>query len=138
MCDTIAEWNAAWLKFLAGEIDGISMDVSIADEYKGSERAYFTPNDFVASMQLQSNVEQLKARESDGINKSILGYADFRKALSLALDRADFATKTTTSSLAGFGLFNSMHMLLIPAITEVLRKRQTLSLVTIWKRPENF
>lgn len=109
VCDTIAEWNAAWLKFLAGEIDGISIDASIADEYKGSERAYFTPNDFVASMQLQSNVEQLKARESDGINKSILGYADFRKALSLALDRADFATKTTTSSLAGFGLFNSMH-----------------------------
>ena len=109
VCDTIAEWNAAWLKFLAGELDGIGIDISIADEYKGSERAYFTPSDFVASMQLQSNVEQLKARESDGINKSLLGYADFRKALSLALDRNDFATKTTTSSLAGFGLFNSMH-----------------------------
>ena len=109
VCDTIEEWNAAWLKFLAGEIDGIGIDVSVADDYKGSDRAYFTPDDFVASLQLQSNVEQLKARESDGVNKSLLGYTDFRKALSLSINRNDFATKTTTSSLEGFGLFNSMH-----------------------------
>ena len=109
ICYTIAEWNAAWLRFLAGEIDGIGIDVSVADEYKGSDRAYFTPDDFVGSLQLQSNVEQLKARESDGINKSLLGYVDFRKALSLSINRADFATKTTTASLQGFGLFNTMH-----------------------------
>jgi len=109
VCDTIKEWNAAWLKFLAGEIDGIGIDISVADDYKGSDRAYFTPDDFVASMQLQSDKEQLKARETDGVNKTILSYVDFRKALSLGVNRADFATQTTTSSLAGFGLFNSMH-----------------------------
>ena len=109
VCDTIKEWSAAWLKFLAGEIDGIGIDVSVADEYKTSERAYFTPDDFVASLQLQSNVEQLKARQTEGVNKSILGYTDFRKALSLSINRADFAMKTTTSSLQGFGLYNSMH-----------------------------
>ena len=109
VCDTIDEWNAAWLKFLAGEIDGIGIDVSIADDYKGSDRAYFTPDDYVQSLQLQSSVEQLKAREEKGINKSILAYKDFRMALSLGINRADFATKTTTSSKEGFGLFNSMH-----------------------------
>jgi len=109
VCDTIAEWNTAWLAFLAGNIDGIGIDVSVADDYKGSDRAYYTPDDFVAALQLQSSVEQLKARESDGVNKSILGYTDFRKALSLSINRNDFATKTTTSSLEGFGLFNSMH-----------------------------
>ncbi len=109
VCDTIKEWNAAWLKFQAGEIDGIGIDVTIADEYKTSSRAYFTPDDFVASLQLQSNAEQLKAREEAGINKTILADADFRKALSLSIDRADFASKTTTSSMAGFGLYNSMH-----------------------------
>ena len=109
VCDTIAEWNTAWLAFQAGKIDGIGIDVTIADEYKGSDRAYFTPDDFVASLQLQSSVDALKAREEEGINKSIMGYTDFRKALSLAINRADFATQTTTSSKAGFGLFNSMH-----------------------------
>ena len=109
VCDTIAEWNTAWLAFLAGNIDGIGIDVSVADDYKGSDRAYYTPDDFVAALQLQSSVEQLKARETEGVNKSILGYVDFRKALSLSINRNDFATKTTTSSLEGFGLFNSMH-----------------------------
>lgn len=109
VCETIKEWNSAWVKFLAGEIDGIGIDVSVADAYKGSEQAYFTPSDFVDSLQLQSSKDGLKDREKDGVNKTILTYADFRKALSLAIDRAGFATETTTSSLAGFGLFNSMH-----------------------------
>ncbi len=109
VCDIVDDWQAAWVKFKAGEVDGIGIDVSIADEYKNSERAYFTPSDFVGSLQLQSDVAQLKARESDGINKSIMGYVDFRKALSLSINRADFTQKCTTASKAGFGLFNSMH-----------------------------
>ncbi len=109
VCDTIKEWNSAWLKFLAGEIDSIGIDVSVADEYKGSERAYFTPDDYVGSLQLQSNAQQLKARESEGINKTILTYEDFRKALSLSINRADYSATCTTSSLQGFGLFNQCH-----------------------------
>ena len=105
----VKDWNSAWLMFLAGEVDGISIDVSIADDYKSSERAYFTPSDFVGSLQLQSNVTELKNRESEGINKSIMGYVDFRKALSLGINRADYNTQCTTASKAGFGLFNSMH-----------------------------
>ena len=111
VCDTIKEWSSAWAKFLAGEIDGIGIDVTVADDYKGSDRAYFTPDDYVASLQLQSSKEQLKAREEAGKNKTLLAYDDFRKALSLSINRADFANKTTTSSLAGYGLFNSMHYL---------------------------
>ncbi len=105
----VKDWNSAWLMFQAGEVDGIGIDVSIADDYKGSERAYFTPDDYVDSMQLQSNAEQLKARESEGINKTMLTYVDFRKALSLAVNRADYTTQCTTSNKPGFGLFNSMH-----------------------------
>ena len=109
VCDTIKDFNAQFAAFLAGNVDGIGIDVTIADEYKSSERAYFTPDDFVASLQLQSNAAALKSRESAGVDKEILADVNFRKALSLAIDRADFAFKTTTSSLAGFGLFNSMH-----------------------------
>lgn len=109
VCDTVKEWNTAWTLFQAGKIDGIGIDVTIADDYKGSDRAYFTPDDYVASLQLQSSIDALKARESDGINKSILGYNEFRRALSLAINRTEFATTTTTSSKAGYGLFNSMH-----------------------------
>ncbi len=109
ICDTIEEWQTAWTKFLAGELDGIGIDVTIADQYKHSDRAYFTPDDYVNSLQLQSDAEALKERETDGKNKTLLTYQDFRKALSLAINRAEFNSQTTTSSLAGFGLFNSMH-----------------------------
>lgn len=105
----VEEWNSAWLMFLAGEVDGISIDVSIADDYKGSERTYFTPSSFISSVQIQSDAEQLKARETDGYNKTILTYKDFRKAMSLAINRTEYTTKCTTASKAGFGIFNSMH-----------------------------
>ena len=108
-CETIKEWNTAWLKFQAGEIDTIGIDVSIAADYKTSSQAIFTPDDFVASLQLQSNVTALEGRQEDGVNKTILSYPEFREALSVSINRAAFAQATTTSSLAGFGLFNSMH-----------------------------
>ncbi len=109
VCETINEYNTAWMKFLKGDLNGIGIDVSIADEYKGSAQAYFTPDDYVGSLQLQSSAEALKSRESEGVNKTILTYADFRKALSLGIDRDTYAKKTTTSSLKGLGIFNSMH-----------------------------
>ena len=109
VCETIEEWNTAWLKFKQGGLNGIGIDVSIADEYKNSDQAYFTPDDFVSSLQLQSSYDALKEREEDNVNKTILSYTEFRKALSLGIDRDTYAKATTTSSLAGFGLFNSMH-----------------------------
>jgi len=113
VCETIKEWNTAWLKFLAGEVDGIGIDVSIAQDYKNSEYAYFTPDDYVGSLQLQSNTDMLKTNETENnqvnIDKEILGLVDFRKALSLSIDRADYSAKCTTASKQGFGLFNSMH-----------------------------
>ncbi len=108
-CETIGEWNTAWLKFLSGEIEGIGIDVSVAPDYKNSSRAYYTPDDYVGSMQLQSSKEALENRETEGVNKTILTYADFRKAISLAVNRAEYNDKCTTASLAGFGLYNSMH-----------------------------
>ena len=109
VCDTISEWNSAWIGFKAGEIDGIGIDVSIAQDYKGSKRAYFTPDDFVGALQLQSDRKALEKRQTEGVNKLILANVKFRQALSLSIDRAEYNRKCTTSSLAGFGLFNSMH-----------------------------
>lgn len=110
-CETIGEWNTAWLKFQAGEIEGIGIDVSIAADYKNSDRAYYTPSDFVGSMQLQSSFDALKERQEkeDNVNKTILANINFRKAISLAINRKDYNNQCTTASLPGFGLYNSMH-----------------------------
>ena len=109
LCETITEYNTAFMKFLKGDLSGIGIDVSVATDYKNSEQAYFTPDDYVGSLQLQSSAEGLRNRESEGINKTILLQEDFRKALSLGLNRDAYAKATTTASLKGLGLFNSMH-----------------------------
>ena len=109
VCETIAEYNTAFMKFLKGDLNGIGIDVSVATDYKNSEQAYFTPDDYVGSLQLQSSPEGLRNRESEGINKTILLQEDFRKALSLGLNRDAYNKATTTASLKGLGLFNSMH-----------------------------
>lgn len=108
-CRTVAEWNTAWQMFQNGLLDSIGMDVTIANDYRNASRTLFTPSDFVSSLQLQSNNEALKNRETSGVDKEMLTYTNFRKALSLAIDRADYAATTTTASQEGFGLFNSMH-----------------------------
>ena len=109
VCDQVADWNTAWLKFQKGEVDSIGIDVSISADYKNSSQAIFTPDDFVGSLQLQSSADALKSREEAGKNKMLLTYPEFRKALSLAINRTAYTQACTTASKAGYGLFNSMH-----------------------------
>ncbi|MBQ9107239.1 MAG: hypothetical protein IJY49_00185 [Clostridia bacterium] len=105
-CSLMEEWDTAWMAFQKGDLAGIGMDVKIADEYKTSARAYFTPDDYVNTVQIQTSIA---AEPDDGIAKEILLNTKFRKALSLAIDRVEYAKQCTTSSLAGFGIYNSMH-----------------------------
>ena len=109
ICDIIPQWNTAFLAFKQGDIQSIGIDVSVSQDYKNSSRAVFTASDFVGSLQLQSSADALKERSNKDHNKMLLTYADFRQAISLGIDRADYTNKCTTSSLAGFGIFNSMH-----------------------------
>lgn len=112
VCRTIPEWSTAWQAFQLGEIDEIGIDPSVAATYRTSSQAVFTPSDLVASVHLQSSREALEEQQTKAgpnINKTILMQEDFRKALSLAIDRAAYAQAATTSSLAGLGYFNSCH-----------------------------
>ena len=113
VCDIIAEYETAFQMFEKGDIDSIGLDASKAPDYKNSERAVFTASDFVGSLQLQSLASSLAERSHTSdhptYNKMLLTYVDFRKAISLAINRADYTNKCTTASLAGFGIFNSMH-----------------------------
>lgn len=125
VCDTVKSWNTAWQMFQKGGIDGIGIDVTIADDYKDSSRAYFTPDDFIQSMHLQSQSAALKNYKVPGVDDGddtngdetatsnrdnrLLANVKFRQAVSLAIDRDDYAATCTTSSLKGLGYFNTMH-----------------------------
>ena len=109
ICDIIPEYKTALLAFKSGDIQSIGIDVSVAQDYKNSERALFTPSSYVGSLHLQSDAEALDKRSTPEANKKLLKYKDFRQAISLAIDRVAYNNTCTTSSLAGYGIFNSMH-----------------------------
>lgn len=101
----IPEWDTAWMSFRLGEYDSVSMDVKIANEYRTSRQAYFTPDTATFDLNLQSYaISHSKER-----NNLLLNYEDFRKAISLALNRDDYCAKNSPSSQAALGLLNSMY-----------------------------
>lgn len=101
----IPEWDTAWLSFQNGDLDSISMDVKIASDYRTSRQAFFTPDTATGCLNLQS----LAISHTDKRNNLLLNYADFRKAISLALNRDDYCAKNRPSSQAALGLLNSMY-----------------------------
>lgn len=103
--EKIEEWDTAWLAFQKGNLDGIGMDVKIAADYRTSKRAYFTPETYTFDLNIQSNATS----KSDNRNNLLLNYPDFRKAISLSLDRDDYCAKNNPSSQAALGLLNSMY-----------------------------
>jgi len=105
VCDKVSEWSTAWQMFQKGEIDGVGMDVTIAEEYRNSSRAYFTPETYTYCLNLQSRANKTE----DGKTNKLLNYESFRKAISLMLDRDDYCAKNNPSSLAALGLLNNMY-----------------------------
>lgn len=103
--EKIEEWDTAWLAFQKGNLDGIGMNVKIAADYRTSKRAYFTPETYTFDLNIQSNATS----RTDKRNNLLLNYADFRKAISLSLDRDDYCAKNNPSSQAALGLLNSMY-----------------------------
>lgn len=103
--EKVEEWDTAWMMFQKGQIDGISMDVKIAGDYRNSSQAYFTPETYTFDLNLQSRANT----RSDTRNNLLLNYSDFRKAISLSLDRDDYCAKNSPSSQAALGLLNNMY-----------------------------
>ena len=103
----VTEWSTAWQMFQKGEVDGVGMDVSIAAQYRNSRQAYFTPDTYTFSLNLQSRANRTDT-EKNSTNK-LLNYESFRKAISLMIDRDDYCAKNSPSSLAALGLLNSMY-----------------------------
>ncbi len=108
VCDCIS-WDEAWERFQRGEIESINADPNFMGEYGDSERLYNIPDDLVSSLHFQSDINGLRSRETYGVNKTILTDVNFRRALSLSIDRADLMEQTRSFGVAGYGIFGPMH-----------------------------
>lgn len=90
VCKVVEDPATQELLFLQGELDSLSLNAENLSKYQGSDYLVYQSSPYVYYFNVNNDEELLKAREEDGINKTILTYPDFRKGLSLSLDRSKF------------------------------------------------
>ena len=108
--DVIANQATALNEFLLGNIDSVSLTSADMATYKSGSTVVYTPSSNTWKLTFNSDYEALKKREVAGVNKTLLSYSDFRKALSLSVNKADFVAKNFPASVPAFGLINYMYV----------------------------
>lgn len=74
------------------------------------EGAYAIPETYTSKLTFNTSLAALSRRESDNVNKTILYYKDFRRAISLAIDRQAFVDTCVPTAQPTLGLLNSTFL----------------------------
>lgn len=88
---------AVYQSFLKGDLDGYALRGEDMDTLGTSSRLMYTPQSYTTKLTVNSVFEKLKAiQDADNLgNHTILSNINFRKALSLGLDRKTLVQKNT-------------------------------------------
>ena len=76
-----------------GKADSLALDANLLKTYQGSDYVVYTSNPYIYFLNINNDEELLTEREEAGVNKTILTYADFRKGISLAMNRMEFVAQ---------------------------------------------
>lgn len=106
----ITNHNTALNEFMAGRLDDIDLTVNDMGTYGSSKRKMTTPESYTQKISFNSSWTKLKARQGINENKTILSNKDFRKGLSLYINREDFVKNATSGSSAFTGLLNDLYL----------------------------
>ena len=108
--DYVQEVSTRLEMFLNGQLDSFGLDVDHIDEYGTSDYTYYSEGDSVFAMVFNPDFEALEANQAaagENINKTILTVKDFRMAMSLAMNRAEFCLATSPLNQPAFALYGS-------------------------------
>ena len=108
--DWINDPSTAMNAFLQGKLDGKGLDATNIDEYRGSDRLYYTDGASTWFIALNPSEAAANTWEEShpGYDKSILSYKEFRMALSQSLNRTNFISSLDPVGSIAYGLYNSM------------------------------
>ena len=106
----VMEEAAAKAAFLKGELSDWSTPAAELPAYAASDRLYKVDETYTMSFFFNTGVEALKNMDANEGNKNsvVLSNTNFRKAFSLAIDRAKYVTATEGYKPA-FALLNSLY-----------------------------
>ncbi len=79
--------------FLQGKSDQITLDANTIGTYQNSDYLTYLEFSTIYYLNINNDEDALAAREEPGINKTILTYDDFRRGISLSIDRMEFAAQ---------------------------------------------
>lgn len=107
----IKEHSVAVSEFMAGNLDDIDLNKDDMKKYGNSSRRTTTLESYTQKLSFNTSRSKLAERQTEnGKNKTILANKDFRKGLSLGLNRNNFASQATAGSQAFTGLLNNLYL----------------------------
>lgn len=108
--EQIDEHTTQLSMFLQGNLDSVGLAADDMEKYGTSDYVYYTPTSNTYYLALNTDFDILRSREVEGVNKTILTYIDFRKAMSYSFDRTDYVKSCTACSDPAFGLLNDAYV----------------------------
>ncbi len=107
---TVMDEAAAKLAFLKGELTEWTPSADELSTYSLSDQLYKVDETYTMSFFFNTNLPALQAMDASkgNVNSVVLSNETFRKAFSLAIDRAEFVTATQAYKPA-FSLMNSLY-----------------------------
>lgn len=97
--------------FMSGEIDDLGLTSEQIVTFRKSDKIYLTDQTYTLRYIFATTQEALKARDAEkgSGRRIVLHYKDFRKALSLSIDRDKFCKEATSGFKPAYFLFNSLY-----------------------------
>ncbi|HCL01147.1 MAG TPA: hypothetical protein DHW61_01825 [Lachnoclostridium phytofermentans] len=110
--DIVADHNTALQLFNSGALDTVALLSDDMTTYRMSDYLMKTDRTYTFRWIFSTDIKKLKGLEAaaaDGSNKKVLSYDDFRKALSLSMERTKFVTEATAGYKPAYFLFNYLY-----------------------------
>lgn len=86
----VEDISTAELLFLQGKTDSFALSGDNLGKYQGSDFITYFPNPYIYFLNINNDVDSLTERQKAGENKLILTNLEFRKGISLSMDRSKF------------------------------------------------
>ncbi|MDO4739360.1 MAG: ABC transporter substrate-binding protein [Eubacteriales bacterium] len=106
--DYVKEPSTRLEMFLNGQLDSYGLSKDDIEVYGQSDYTYYSEGDSVFAMVFNPDrgaLEVSQANAGENINKTILSITDFRTAMSLAMNRAEFCLATSPLNAPAFALY---------------------------------
>lgn len=110
--DIVPDHNTTLQLFNQGNLDGVELNSEDMATYRMSDYLLKTDQTYTFRFVFATSLEALTALEqeaNDGANKKVLSYKDFRKAISLSMDRTVLTAQGTSAYKPSYSLYNNLY-----------------------------